>query len=123
YRSDWYGLASGLPRGPHRGMPHVANAFAVQSFIDEIAHALREDPLTTQLRLLGEPRRLPLADGRTLDTGRLANVLRLVAERIGWKHWLRSINGLGIAVWQVGDACVAHAIEVAVEGETLDIVR
>ena len=46
---------------PHRGMPHVTNAFAVDSFIDEIAHAIKEDPLDTRLRLIGEPRLVPLS--------------------------------------------------------------
>lgn len=124
YRSDWYGLDSALPRGPHRGMPHLTNAFAVQSFVDELAHLLRENPLDTQLRLLGEPRQVPLPDGGTLDTGRLRNVLQLVADRIGWKqHWLRSVNGLGIACWRIGDAYVAHAIETSLKGNTLGIER
>lgn len=124
YRSDWYGLDSALPRGPHRGMPHLTNAFAVQSFVDELAHLLRENPLDTQLRLLGEPRQVPLPDGGTLDTGRLRNVLQLVADRIGWKqHWLRSVNGLGIACWRIGDAYVAHAIETSLKGDTLGIER
>jgi isoquinoline 1-oxidoreductase beta subunit len=123
YRSDWYGLDSAMPRGPMRGMPHLSNAFAVESFIDEIAHMMREDPLKTRLRLLGEPRTLPLAGGGTLDLGRLANVLKLVADRIEWKNWLRSVNGLGIACWHIDGAYVAHAIEASMQGEKLTIER
>ncbi|MHB1059834.1 MAG: xanthine dehydrogenase family protein molybdopterin-binding subunit [Rhodanobacter sp.] len=123
YRSDWYALDSAMPRGPMRGMPHLANAFAVESFIDEIAHMMREDPLKTRLRILGEPRQLPLGGGNALDTGRLANVLRLVADRIEWKNWLRTVNGLGIACWHVDGAYVAHAIEAAMQGEQLTIQR
>ena len=123
YRSDWYALESTLPRGPMRGMPHLSNAFAVESFLDEIAHQMREDPLKTRLRILGEPRALPLSSGGTLDTGRLVNVLKLVADRIEWKNWLRTVNGLGIACWHVDGAYVAHAIEAAMQGETLVIQR
>ena len=123
YRSDWYALSSAMPRGPMRGMPHLANAFAVESFIDEIAHMMREDPLKTRLRILGEPRQLPLAGGNTVDTGRLANVLKLVADRIEWKNWLRTVNGLGIACWHVDGAYVAHAIEAAMQGEQLTVQR
>jgi len=122
-RSDWFALESALPRGPHRAMPHLANAFAVQSFVDEIAHLLHEDPLVTQLRLLGEPRSIALAHGATLDTGRLRNVLQQAAERIGWKNWLRSVNGLGLACWHLDGAYVAHAIEVSRQGEALTIER
>ncbi|WP_243039175.1 xanthine dehydrogenase family protein molybdopterin-binding subunit [Dyella sedimenti] len=122
-RSDWYALPSAMPRGPARGMPHTGNAFAVESFVDEIAHALKEDPLVTRLRLIGEPRVVPLGDGRTLDTGRLANVLKLVADRIEWKNWLRTVNGLGIACWHIGGAYVAHAVEASLQGERLNIER
>jgi isoquinoline 1-oxidoreductase beta subunit len=123
YRSDWYALDSTMPRGPMRGMPHLSNAFAVESFIDEIAHSMKEDPLVTHLRVLGEPRELPLSSGGTIDTGRLANVLKLVADRIEWKNWLRTVNGLGIACWHVDGAYVAHAIEAAMQGEKLIIQR
>lgn len=123
YRSDWFSLTSSIPRGPHRGMPHVTNAFAVCSFMDEIAHALQEDPLVTYLRLIGEPRLVPLQGGGAVDTSRLANVLKLVADRIGWKDWLRSVNGLGLACWHMDGAYVAHAMEVSLQGEKLTIER
>ncbi|WP_243047749.1 molybdopterin cofactor-binding domain-containing protein [Dyella sp. RRB7] len=122
-RSDWYSLPSAMLRGPARGMPHLSNAFAVESFIDEIAHSLKEDPLVTRLRLIGEPRMIPLGDGRTLDTGRLINVLKLVAERIGWKNWLRTVNGFGIACWHIDGAYVAHAVETSLQGDRLNIER
>ncbi|RDS84599.1 xanthine dehydrogenase family protein molybdopterin-binding subunit [Dyella monticola] len=123
YRSDWFSVASSLPRGPHRGMPDVANAFVVGSFLDEIAHGLKEDPLLTHLRLIGEPRLIPLQGGGAIDTARLANVLKLVTDRISWKDWLHSVNGLGIACWYMDGAYVAHAIEVSMQGEKLTIDR
>lgn len=123
YQSDWYAQACAVPRGPMRGMPDTANAFAVECFIDEIAHSMKEDPLVTHRRLLGEPRQLSLGGDATLDTGRLANVLKLVADRIEWKNWLRSVNGLGLACWHVNGAYVAHAIEAAMDGERLIIQR
>ena len=123
YRSDWYAMDSTMPRGPASGMPYVSNAFAVEGFIDEIAHMMREDPLKTRLRILGEPRQLALSNGQSLDIGRLTNVLQLVADRIDWKNWLRTLNGLGIACWHVDGAYVAHAIEAAVQGDKLVIER
>jgi isoquinoline 1-oxidoreductase beta subunit len=123
FRSDWYGIAASTPRGPMRGTPDVGSAFAVESFIDEIAHVMKEDPLDTRLRVIGAPRPIQLQGGGTLDTARLANVLRLVADRIEWKNWLRSVNGLGIACWHMDGAYVAHAIEVSMQGQQLTIER
>ncbi|RDD80084.1 xanthine dehydrogenase family protein molybdopterin-binding subunit, partial [Dyella tabacisoli] len=124
YRSDWYALQSSIPGGHARGMPHLNNAFAVESFIDEIAHSLKENPLDTRLRLLGQPRQIPLHGlGTTMDTARLTNVLNLVAERIEWKNWLRTVNGLGIACWHINGAYVAHAIEASLQRDKLTIER
>lgn len=123
YRSDWYAQQSAIPRGPFRGMPYLSNAFAVESFIDEIAHMMREDPLKTRLRILGQPRQIPLSQGGSMDIGRLTNVLQLVADRIEWKNWLRTVNGLGIACWHIDGAYVAHAVEAAMQGEKLIVQR
>ncbi|HEX7815311.1 xanthine dehydrogenase family protein molybdopterin-binding subunit [Dyella sp.] len=123
YRSDWFSVASSMPRGPARGMPHLSNAFAVESFIDETAHVLKENPLDTRLRLLGEPREIPLQGGGSMDTGRMINVLKQVADRIDWSRWLRTVNGLGIASWYVNGAYVAHAIEASLQGDKLNIER
>ncbi|WP_199097544.1 molybdopterin cofactor-binding domain-containing protein [Dyella sp. ASV21] len=122
-RNDWYALPSVMPRGPARGMPHLSNAFAVESFVDEIAHSLKEDPLITRQRLIGAPRSIALGDGRTLDTARLANVLQLVADRLGWKNWLRTVNGFGIACWHIDGAYVAHAVEASLQSDRLNIER
>jgi isoquinoline 1-oxidoreductase beta subunit len=125
FRSDWYGLDSLLLRGQWRGSPHVSNAFAVESFIDEIAHSLKQNPLDFRLTLLGDPALLPYngRGGPTLDTARLANVLRLVAERIDWSRWLRSENGLGIACHYAFGGYVAHALEVSSSGDGIKIER
>ena len=123
YRSDWFAVRAAIPRGPMRGMPDVANCFAAESFIDEIAHVMRENPLKTRLRFIGEPRQLPLPEGGTIDTGRLARVLQLAADRIGWEDWLHTVNGLGIAAWHMAGGYVAHAVEVSMKGDKLTVER
>jgi isoquinoline 1-oxidoreductase beta subunit len=124
FRSDWYPLPSRLPRGEWRGSPHVTPTFASESFIDELAHATKTNPLDFRLALLGEPRQLPYnGRGGPIDTGRMANVLRLAAGKLDWSRWLRSENGLGIACAYVFGAYVAHAIEVAPTADGIDIHR
>jgi isoquinoline 1-oxidoreductase beta subunit len=124
FRSDWYPLPSQLPRGEWRGSPHVTPTFASESFIDEIANLLKVNPLDFRLGMLGEGRQLPYSGrGGPIDTARLANVLKLAAEKIDWSRWLRSENGLGIACSYVFGAYVAHAIEVAPSGDGIDIHR
>jgi isoquinoline 1-oxidoreductase beta subunit len=115
-RLEWFAVESGIARGSWRAPAHTANAFVVQSFLDEIAHATGQDPLALRLKLLGEARELPYSNhgGPVFDTGRLANVLRLAAERIGWGRDLPAGRGLGLACHFTFGGYAAHALEVEV---------
>ena len=88
FRLAYTHIPCGIPGGAWRSTLHSSNAFAVQSFVDELARATGKDPLTLRLELLGPPRRLDYKGhgGPVFDTGRLAGVLRLVAERrMSWR--------------------------------------
>lgn len=119
-RMEWLAVRSGMPRGSWRAPAHTANAFAVQSFIDEVAHAAGRDPLQLRLELLGEPRELPYGNhgGPVFDTGRLANVLKLAAKGIGWGRDPGPGRGIGLAAHFTFGGYAAHAMEVSVrDGE------
>jgi len=115
-------LARGWWRAP---LPTFA-AFPVESFLDEVAHETRQDPLALRLALLGAPRELDYRDhgGPKFHTGRLAEVLRRAAREIGHGRTLPPRHGIGLASHFTHGGYAAHAIEVAVseQGE-LDIVR
>ncbi|MGN6312158.1 MAG: molybdopterin cofactor-binding domain-containing protein [Rhodanobacteraceae bacterium] len=117
----WYALDSLLPRGNWRAGSHGVNAFAVQVFLDEIVHATKQDGLKLRLDLLGEPRQLPYRGhgGPVLDTGRLAWVLKLAADAIGWSKKRTDGHGLGLAFHFTYGGYVAHALEVSMEGAKL----
>ncbi len=119
----FYSLASGMPRGTSRAPLDTFHAFAVESFIDEIAVATKQDAVKLRLDLLGEPRVIPQVGGPGFDTGRLANVLRTCAEKIGWGGRRNDGHGIGIACHFVSGGYAAHAFEVSVEGSELRIHR
>jgi isoquinoline 1-oxidoreductase beta subunit len=120
----FYSVASGMPRGSSREPLHTFHAFAVQSFIDEIAVATRQDAVQLRLDLLGEPRQIPLrSGGGTFDTGRLANVLKVCAGKIGWGSRRNDGHGVGIACHFASGGYAAHAFEVSIEGRELRIQR
>ena len=116
-RMEYTGVPSVIPVGAWRATLHSANAFAVQSAMDELAHLAGRDPVAFQLALLGPPRRLSYADhgGPTLDTGRLAGVLREAAARAGWGAPLPRGRGRGIAAHFTFGSYVAHVAEVSVD--------
>jgi isoquinoline 1-oxidoreductase beta subunit len=98
-RMGYTPVATAIATGAWRATLHSANAFAVESFIDELAHAANRDPLALRLEMLGAPRKLPYADhgGPHFDTGRLAGVLQLAAQRSGWSQPLPRNRARGIA--------------------------
>ncbi|HKG22846.1 MAG TPA: molybdopterin cofactor-binding domain-containing protein [Blastocatellia bacterium] len=109
-----------------RSVANIYHAFAVQSFVDELAHAAKRDPLEYQLDLIGKPRTVDLKEARypnyggspesyPVDLGRLRRVTEMAAEKAGWgkrkpgKGW-----GMGIAAHRSFLAYVATVVEVEV---------
>ncbi|QBB69695.1 xanthine dehydrogenase family protein molybdopterin-binding subunit [Pseudolysobacter antarcticus] len=121
----FYPIASGMPRGWWRAPLHTFHAFAVQSFIDELAVELKQDPVALRLKMLGAPRELSYAGhgGPKFDTGRLANVLKVCAEKIGWGRKPDKDHGLGIACHFTFGGYAAHAFEVSAIDGTIVIHR
>ena len=106
-------VASPIPRGQWRGVEDSATVFVVQSFIDELAHAAGRDPLHFRLDLLGTPRAIPYGGG-TYDSGRLAAVLRLAAEKAGWGAKLPTGMGRGLACSFANHSYTAEVVDVEV---------
>ncbi|MDJ0907255.1 MAG: molybdopterin-dependent oxidoreductase [Woeseiaceae bacterium] len=97
--------------------------WSVESFMDEIAAELGEDPVEFRLaRLDAAGKNAGAAPNSVGGASRLAAVLRDVAERSGWGKELPEGEGMGVAVshgqernMPTWTACVAH---VAVDPET-----
>ncbi|AHG93837.1 aldehyde oxidase and xanthine dehydrogenase molybdopterin binding protein (plasmid) [Gemmatirosa kalamazoonensis] len=106
-------LASRIPRGQWRAVEPSSTVFVSQSFLAEAAQAAGQDPLPYQLALLGAPRTLPFYGG-TYDTGRLAAVLRVAAERGRLGERVPPNEGRGIAGSYSNGIYVAHVAHVAV---------
>ncbi len=116
---EYFFLETAIPTGAWRAPGHTANAFAVQSFVDEIAHARGEDPVEFRLRLLGEDRELPYEQhgGPVFDTGRLKNVIRIAAKNSGWGKKLPKGQGRGIAAHFTFGGYAAHVVDVEVDSK------
>ena len=125
-RIEWLEVQSGMPRGSWRAPAHTANAFVVQSFIDEIAHASGRDPLQLRLDLYGESRELPYDQhgGPVFNPWRLSRLLKHVAGRIDYGRERPKGRGVGIASHFTFGGYGAHAVELTVnEGGEMTIER
>lgn len=125
---DYHLLPSAAPRGAWRAPGHVVNAFAIESFLDEIAVATKQDPVELRLSMIGaggtfEYMYLPQMPRRTFDTRRYAAVIRRAAEASGWGKPLPKGSGRGFAAHFSMESYVAQVVEVTVEGGRLRIDR
>jgi isoquinoline 1-oxidoreductase beta subunit len=98
---DLHIIDTGIRVGYWRAVSHNMNAFANESFIDELAAAAGKDPYQYRLALLG-------------NKPRFANVLRLAAEKAGWGKPLPQGHAHGIALMEGYDSYMAQVAEVSV---------
>jgi isoquinoline 1-oxidoreductase beta subunit len=127
------GIPFGQPTGPMRAPRSNGLAFAFQGFLDEVAHAAQQDPIQFQLKLLGEPRTIPMPAGSfgpapPYDTGRMRGVMELVRDKSGWdRSPLRALakqgasqdqdnrSGLGFAVYYSHQGYFAEVVQATVD--------
>jgi isoquinoline 1-oxidoreductase beta subunit len=116
FRLEYFHNAIGVPRGSWRAPAHTANAFVVQSFLDELAHETGQDPLQLRLDMLGEAKEMPYSNhgGPTFNPGRVARLLEFVAGRVDYGKKRPQGYGVGIAGHFTFGGYAAHAIEVSV---------
>ena len=108
-----------VPTGPMRAPGSNTLAFAYQSFLDELAHAAGKDPLQFQLDLLGPAKppvvtQTPRGPQIGFNNGRMAGVLKAVAEKSGWGRKLPKGTGMGIAAYYSHQGYFAEVVQASV---------
>jgi isoquinoline 1-oxidoreductase beta subunit len=86
-----------IPTGPWRAPGSNTIAFAVQSFLHECAAAANRDYRDFLLEVMGAPRMAIEGNARSLNTGRAADVIKLVTEKAGWGKPMPKGRALGLA--------------------------
>ena len=117
--------------GWKRSVQNIFHAFAINSFVDELAAAAGRDPVEYKLELLGPDRIIDLTKSKVedyfnydnsvetypIDTGRLANVIRIAADKSGWKQKPGERRGMGLAAHRSFLSYVATIVEVEVAAD------
>jgi isoquinoline 1-oxidoreductase beta subunit len=92
----------GIPTAFWRGVGVTRGTFVVESFIDELAAAAKQDPLAYRLALLDK-------------SPRAKAVFELAADKAGWGKPLAAGQGRGIALCTGFGSFIAQVVEVTVE--------
>lgn len=105
----------GVPTGALRAPRSNAVAWVYQSFIDELAHAAKTDPVTFRRRLLDSAQpAVPGAPADGFSAVRMRGVLDAVATRSGWGRPLPKGTALGVAFHYSHRGYFAEVAEVSV---------
>jgi isoquinoline 1-oxidoreductase beta subunit len=103
HRVDLHSPRKPVPVLWWRSVGHSHSGFVMESLIDELAHAAKQDPLAYRRALLQKhPRHL--------------GVLKLAAAKAGWGKPLKKGRARGIAVHESFGSYVAQVAEVSLEG-------
>lgn len=112
--------------GWFRSVANIPHVFATQSFIAELAHRAKQDPLKYALALLGPDRKIDpttLSDvfnysespvDYPIDTGRMRAVIEAAARGARWGRKLPKGHGMGLAFAYSFVSYTATVVEVAV---------
>lgn len=93
----------GVPTGWWRGVGATRSVFAVESFVDELAAAAQQDPVSYRRRLLKDARMLAVLD--------------LAADRAGWGTALPAGSGRGVSLQLAFGSYLAQVAEVSVDAQ------
>lgn len=128
FRMSYVPVDSGATRGAWRGVEISFNVFAIESFVDELAHLARQDPyrfrrrlLETAARRLSSPR--SSSDSKLADPTRMIEMLDLVTEKAGWDKPLGPHRGRGISCFFSKTTYLAQVAEVTVKDGSLKVDR
>ena len=97
FQMDQSTISTGVPTGPLRAPGSNGIAFAMQSYIDELAHAAGADPLAFRKTLLGD-KPMVGAGASGYNAGRMQGVLAAVEKMSGWKDRSKLPAGTGMGV-------------------------
>ena len=91
-----------VPTGFWRGVGPNNNVFAIECFMDELAHIVNKDPIAFRRDMLGK-------------TPRLQHVLDVVAEKSNWGQRLPPRVGRGVSIQPTFNTSIATVVEAEVD--------
>jgi len=105
-----------VPLGWMRSVYALQAAFALESFIDELAISAGKDPMQYRLHLLEKDQDLQYFT-TTWKTARMRAVLQLAAEKSGWEKPLPAGRYRGVACFGCFASYMAEVVEISMEND------
>ena len=122
YLIEYVSPKTPVPLGWMRSVYALQAAFALESFIDELAVAADKDPLQYRLHLLAKDQDLPYFT-TTWRTARMRSVLQLAAEKTAWNKPLPAGHYRGVACFGCFASYMAEIVEITLEKDVPRVHR
>lgn len=122
FRCDAHTLKSNIQTGPWRGPTSNASAFADESFLDEVAHEMKKDPVAFRLALLDKVQKQPVGN-HSYNIEKFKSVINLVTQMSNWGKSTRKNVFQGFASYFSFNTYVAQVAEVTVTNGALRVTK
>jgi isoquinoline 1-oxidoreductase subunit beta len=122
---DYVPVDSPVPSGSWRAVEYPSRVFSRESFLDEVATALRKDPLQLRIDLL-QPGNVITLGEQEINCSRMIKVLEVAREKSEWakplKHTGDRLFGRGLATnIYHADSYMAQVAEISVARDLSDL--
>jgi CO/xanthine dehydrogenase Mo-binding subunit len=114
YLVEYVQAETPVPLGWMRSVYALQAAFALESFMDELAAAAGKDPVKYRLQLLAKDQDLSYFT-TTWHTARMRGVLQLAAEKAGWDKPLPAGRYRGVACFGCFASYMSEIVEISME--------
>lgn len=112
FRVDNQNLPTNIQTGAWRAPTANSVAFADESFIDELAHQMKKDPVALRLELIEKGKNQPVGRALSYDPVKYKSVIDLVVKMSGWGKTNKPNVYQGFAAHYSFSTYAAHVAEV-----------
>ena len=114
YLAESWTLDSNISTGAFRAPRSNFIAGAEQSFLDELAEEMGQDPIQFRLDMLKRVENDPVGEENDYDAARYAGVLKLVRDKSGWKNGNTNLSR-GVSAYYCHNSYVAQILDMKVQ--------
>ncbi len=110
YLAESWTIESNISTGAFRAPRSNFIAGAEQSFLDELAEEMGQDPIQFRLDMLKRAQNDPVGENNDYDAARYAGVLEVVRDKAGWDNG-SSTSSRGVAAYYCHNSYVAQILD------------
>ena len=111
YLAEGFEIPSNVTIGAFRAPRSNFNAAAEQSFLDELAEMMGQDPMEFRISLLKQAKAQPIGKNNEYDPDRYLGVLELLKEKSGWGKPEHEGKNRGLAAYFCHASYAGHVVD------------